>query len=347
MARLRRFAFARPSLLLLSAPTATVVRLAVERFVRGEGWSLASGAADADALVTAGPLPPDLAAIADTLEAQLAPPCERISVTEPDETSERLSELPERLARGGARVPDRPLPEEPPMAGMVEDRDGLMLDALHVPLGPALPFWPPGLRLHVQLRGDVIGHAHAETLGVDGVTGSFWDTAPAGVRALDACVRLFGVAGWHAAHTRCLVLRDRLLARAGGDHQGERGGRRADGGDVRAEVRRLARKARFLDPELRGLAPVPGVGDAADRLRTWLAVAAGGESEAAPGSVETPSPISPARRTLTSAQALDLLPELVTGMELGTARLAVASLDIDVTEAGIGAVAATVGDTHG
>lgn len=340
IARLRRVAFARPSLLVLAAPEATAVRIAVERFARGHGWPMATGPADADVLVTAGSLAADLAAIADTVHGQLAAPCERIDVIEPEQVAERLPELPDRLARGGTPRLARS-PEEPPMAGRVDDPDGLTLDVLHVPLGPVLPFWQPGLRLHVQLRGDVIGQAHAETLGVDGKTGSFWDTAPAGARALDASARVFGVAGWHTAHVRCLALRDRLLEPARND-----GGGGASGDRMSGELRRLARAARLLEPELRGLAAVPDAGDAAERFRGWLAVAsaaapvqaiAGKAAARTTPAGATPDPVG-------SARAFDLLPELLTGVELGAARLAVASLDIDVAEVGSRAAA---GAGHG
>lgn len=44
-----------------------------------------------------------------------------------------------------------------PMAMTDDDvRDGLALDALSVPLGPFLPWMPPGLRLDVTLQGDVV-----------------------------------------------------------------------------------------------------------------------------------------------------------------------------------------------
>lgn len=48
-----------------------------------------------------------------------------------------------------------------PMAMTGEDvRDGLQLDRLTVPLGPFLPFIPPGLQLQVVLQGDVIVQLH-------------------------------------------------------------------------------------------------------------------------------------------------------------------------------------------
>ena len=52
-----------------------------------------------------------------------------------------------------------------PMADRGEDRDGLKLDQLHVPLGPVLPDWPAGLVVRVTLQGDVVQHAEADAVG--------------------------------------------------------------------------------------------------------------------------------------------------------------------------------------
>lgn len=52
--RLRRFAAARPHLLLVDAPGGAAARLAVERFTREQGWPLVDTPADADLLVLAG-----------------------------------------------------------------------------------------------------------------------------------------------------------------------------------------------------------------------------------------------------------------------------------------------------
>jgi hypothetical protein len=46
-----------------------------------------------------------------------------------------------------------------PMAHEGDDRDGLRLDRLHVPLGPVLPDWPAGLVVRLTLQGDARGAA--------------------------------------------------------------------------------------------------------------------------------------------------------------------------------------------
>lgn len=105
------------------------------------------------------------------------------------------------------------MPAGLPMADRAPDRDGLMLDRLHLPLGPVLPFWPAGLVLHVGLQGDVVQEAAAEVLDAGGRAEPFWDGpwrralagdavsrgAVARQRAachLDSLARLLGVAGW-------------------------------------------------------------------------------------------------------------------------------------------------------
>jgi hypothetical protein len=49
-----------------------------------------------------------------------------------------------------------------PMAGLVDDRDGLRLDAVSLPVGPFFPRFPPGLTIEVQWAGDVVVEASVE-----------------------------------------------------------------------------------------------------------------------------------------------------------------------------------------
>ncbi len=51
-----------------------------------------------------------------------------------------------------------------PMAMTGDDRDGLALDRLPVVLGPFLPGFPNGLRVHAVLQGDVVQEAKLEVL---------------------------------------------------------------------------------------------------------------------------------------------------------------------------------------
>ncbi|GGM50959.1 hypothetical protein GCM10012275_22300 [Longimycelium tulufanense] len=291
------------------APGATGPRLAMERFTREHGWSLADTAADADALVEIGELDEPLTAVAEVLWRQLPRPAVRLSLGDEVGVGEALARLPERLRSW--RPTDEPSEEwpEPPMADRAPDRDGLRLDVLRVPLGPVLPYWPAGLRLVVDMQGDVVQFAEVELLGVTGRTRPYWtgETRSA-ARRLDAAARLLGVAGWTAMSTRCQILRDRLLAGGTGTF-------------VATEVDRLARRVRrspLLGAMLRGLAPLPGLGDAHERLSNWLA-----EVARASTADEAGPPV---------AELLNVLPDVVFGAELSVVRLIVASLDLDIAE---------------
>ncbi|HYQ63466.1 hypothetical protein [Actinophytocola sp.] len=140
-----------------------------------------------------------------------------------------------------------------PMADRAPDRDGLMLDQLHVPLGPALPLWPPGLIVHTRLQGDVIQDATVEVL--DGTHDSFWAAHPV-ARRLDASARLLALAGWVDAATTAQRLRDQAL----------------DGTAPQEPLRRWAsrvRRSRSLRWLLAGVGRTES-GDALDRLHGWL-----------------------------------------------------------------------------
>lgn len=193
------------------------------------------------------------------------------------------------------------LPGGIPMADRAADRDGLMLDQLHVPLGPALPLWPAGLIVHTRLQGDIIQQASVEVLVADHAP--FWPTRPPLARGLDSAARLLALAGWDDAASVADRLRDVVL----------------DGGDVRHPVerwRRRVRRSRTLRWLLAGVGVVADgperfVGDALDRLYRLLDDA---EHETAAATQWT----------------VDALPGLLAGAELATARLVVASLDPDV-----------------
>ncbi len=144
------------------------------------------------------------------------------------------------------------MPGGVPMADRAEDRDGLTLDQLHVPLGPALPLWPAGLIVHTRLQGDVVQHASVEVLA--GADDSFWSHHPVAPR-LDSCYRLLALAGWEDAATSAQRLRDDALA-----------GQSPDMRRWAARVRR-SRTLRWL---LAGVGVTPEGDDALDRLHAWL-----------------------------------------------------------------------------
>lgn len=149
------------------------------------------------------------------------------------------------------------MPAGLPMADRGEDRDGLKLDQLHVPLGPVLPEWPAGLVVRVTLQGDVVQHAEVDAVGLAGDGGSFWAepwrraaaggpvTVGAAARRhaaarLDSLGRFLAVVGWDDAAANARALRDDTLR-----------GTSSPGPAVRGLARRVA-KSRLLAWSTRG-----------------------------------------------------------------------------------------------
>ncbi|MFI1953621.1 hypothetical protein ACH437_17535 [Streptomyces xinghaiensis] len=256
-------------------------------------------------------------------------------------------------------TPEMSAPAGLPMAERAEDRDGLTLDRLRLPLGPALPDWPAGLILRLVLQGDVVQRAGTETLPVRRRKDPFWDepwlraargeTVPRAEAArrrcaahLDSLGRFLAVAGWDDPAARARRLRDGALSAEPGDRLGE---------DVVSLARRVAR-SRALRLLTAGLGPLPAAearaagvsgpahtadGDAYDRLLVWL-----DELGRAAGQFGDERPLAREDRagprgTLDSAAPpsrglLDVLPGLLSGAEFAGARIVVASLDPDIDE---------------
>jgi hypothetical protein len=192
-----------------------------------------------------------------------------------------------------------------PMADLGEDRDGLALDRLHVPLGPVLPEWPAGLVLHLTLQGDVVQEATAQVL--DAVADAPVDGL---VRELDALARFLGVAGWGAVAAGARRLRDDLVEGVAAPDVADQ---------VTALVRRV-RRSRTLRWQLRRL-PAGGTDVAALLARRLAAVEA----------------VSAGREVAQRPSAADVAPLLV-GAELAAARLVVAALDPEPVPAGVSRV---------
>jgi hypothetical protein len=229
------------------------------------------------------------------------------------------------------------------MAERAPDRDGLKLDVLHVPLGPVLRDWPGGLRVTLTLQGDVVQAAELHTFDGAGAE-RFWDepwlaavaTRGAAERRrvaahLDSLARFLGVAGWRDQADRACVLRDAVLA-----------GRPAD--ELKPRFERFARRvgrSRVLRWMTRGLGVIdqsavvqyglagPAArrpGDVATRVAGWLA-----ETRVALAAMEDPAPLAddegPRGPVGSDSGLLTVLPPLLDGAELASARLIVASLD--------------------
>ena len=368
----------RPRALLVTCPGATAVRLAAESAVVALGGRLASSPADADVLLVAGRPSADMRAVTESLWAQLPGPAARLTVTEPERVAESLREVLPGLTRARTcpDTEDRNTEGEGtqphgeagghgrhdghaghvgseadmvaglPMAERAEDRDGLKLDVLHVPLGPWLPHWPAGLVIDTRLQGEVIQHAKARPLSARVPFGTpFWDAEgdPVALRRrsaaahLDSLVRLLAVAGWGPAADRARWLRDRAL-----------GEEPAEGllRDFRPWRRRIARSRllRWATDGLGVLTPAHaarlGVGgpaarsaepwDATARWRQWLA-----ETERLLGGERAPEAGprgQPNVHAVPSRALLGTAVELMPGLDLASARVLVASLDPDPDE---------------
>lgn len=333
-----------PHVLIVPAPRATACRLAVEEILAHRGWPAAAGPADTDVLVVAGSPGPALGAAIDRTWALVPTPRARIELTDAADAGAALDAGAGQLTAGGhqpaveSRHPSRPpahadtsdqhaegrshhhghdddgdagmeMPGGLPMADLGEDRDGLKLDRLQVPLGPVLPDWPTGLVLQAVLQGDVIQEVEAEVLDhasdVTAASDPLWNSVEGrAARELDALARLLGVAGWADAASRSRRLRDTLLA----GHPPERVGRAA------APLVRRIRRSRTLRWLVRGIPA--GATDLAGLIQGRLDAV---EAALRPGGA-TELPLR--------GQVVDLAGLLI-GAELAAARLIVAAVDPD------------------
>jgi hypothetical protein len=387
---------ARPHVLVAAMPGGAAVRLAAEARLRRRGWPAALSPADADVLLVAGAPEADIAAAVETAWAAVPAPRVRALVTSPGEVAAALDAAQAELAAGAPRwlpagdaavLPgenggaaagsgssheahemaghhdmgemDMGMPGGLPMAERGEDRDGLKLDRLHVPLGPILTDWPAGLVVRLVLQGDVVQHAEAGAIGLVADGASFWtepwrraaagEPVTTGLAArrragahLDSLTRFLAVAGWDDAAAAARRLRD--------DTVGSR-----PVSSLRPALRRLAAqvaRSRVLAWSTRGAgtlradeAATAGVtgpawragGDVTARYRGWCRELADLTAAFDDGSQLDPAVLEPPRGRLDGAQApsaslLAVLPRLLAGAEFAAARLIVASLDPDLDE---------------
>ncbi len=198
-----------------------------------------------------------------------------------------------------------------PLAEGADDRDGLEMDVLHVRLGVALPYWPAGLVLRCTLQGDVIVDAIVEASDAHSESSERDQSA----RHVDNVVSVLALAGWEAAAADARAIRDGLLENRAQD-AAERLARLHGRLQHSHLLRWSLQNIRPLDAEELQRLGIPShlSGDTYDRLlamvqRARLLL----DGEAAPD-VWVPS--------------AELVAELVTGLDLATARLMVASLNI-------------------
>uniref|UniRef100_A0A5Q5CLA1 Uncharacterized protein n=1 Tax=Mycobacterium sp. (strain JLS) TaxID=164757 RepID=A0A5Q5CLA1_MYCSJ len=209
-----------------------------------------------------------------------------------------------------------------------EDRDGLEMDALHVRLGPFLAYWPAGLMLRCALQGDVITAAQPHLMGAASneqpqpPLGSWMQAA----RHTDHVIDLLVLAGWPRAAARARRLRQVLLDDPVDNLEASK---QADA------LATVVRRSRVLRWALRDLAPIAGDdsdryglaaalgGDTYDRLLTRLDVvqrAVRDEADAA-------------QLHVPDSAVEHMLPDLVEGLDLATARLVIAGLGIELSPA--------------
>lgn len=331
--RLYAFAFARPAVFVAPVPGAPDIRLATLDAVRERRWPLATTPADADLLVICGEPHDELAAAIDRAWAQIPEPRARVTITATSDVPSDLTHAQATLhaapgpgpggrnadeadghgaggdGSGGEHGDHMGVVAGLPMADRGPDRDGLRLDVLHVPFGPLLADWPPGLVLDMAVQGDVVQAASARIAGRSYVPTVPDEPRVRAVAHLDGLGSLLALAGFGAPARQCHRIRDDLYA-----------GRAAAAFPPLARRIRRSRTLRWMlrgvgviTPDRAGL-PAVVYGDAYDRLVRSLAAV---ESALGGG---PPPPAQPAQAVL------DALPGVVDGMELAAVRLLVAGL---------------------
>ncbi|MGW4078992.1 hypothetical protein ACWELB_36865 [Streptomyces asiaticus] len=151
----RRAALGRPHVLLADVAGATETRLSVERELRRLGWPSARSPSSADLLVVVGEPGSEQDALLRELFGDVPRPRARVAVRSPHAATAALREGHLKLltGEGGGTAEDGSSGGHSghedrdgemtvaglPMAERADDRDGLRLDRLHVPLGPVLP----------------------------------------------------------------------------------------------------------------------------------------------------------------------------------------------------------------
>ncbi|GAA0972715.1 NAD(P)H-quinone oxidoreductase subunit K, chloroplastic [Nocardioides aquaticus] len=342
---LTRAAAARAHVLVAEVPGAFEERVALERALERMGWCIAESAADADVLAVVGAPDEALTAVADHVWAQMSEPRVRVHLHADSEAAALLNEARERLRLGARRLtgPDvrrgftpsadamapehddqdgaaehgdhhdhdgghdhsAMMPDGIPLAEGAEDRDGLEMDELHLPLGPVLAHWPAGIVLRVTLHGDVVVGAEVEQLATSRA-GQPDDPVVRAARLLDAAGSVLALAGLPAESARVRRLRDRCLD-----------GELHDGHEVAQLGDRLGRR-RVLRWILSGLIAEGSHGGSEelhDRLTALF------EQARAELDGDAVRPVAPVVRAL---------PALVRGMELAEVRLWVAALGPDL-----------------
>ena len=344
---LARYAVQRAHVLVVEVPGWWSLRVAVERQVLARGWLLSESPADADVLVVCGEPGPELGELVERVWDQLPGPRARLGLPDIAALDGALDQIAEELsdtvshredARQRPSAPDDGAgdmdhgdmgdmgdmdhgdmgdmaPHGIPLAGGGEDRDGLEMDVLHLPLGPVLRHWPAGLVLRCALQGDVVVEAQAWLLD-SGHEATHSAAIPAGAHLCDDVSALLTLAGWTAAAASARTVRNALLDEAP----------REVTGPALERLHREVGGSRLLRWSLHGVGEIGAktiaaqqlpehlAGDVHDRLMRML-------SRGLDATLPEPGP--------EAADLVAALPDLVTGLELAAVRLLVASLALD------------------
>lgn len=332
---LARLASRRLHVLVVEHPGAFLLRARAERACTTRGWVLATSPADADVLLECGASDDErLTTAVGRVWAQVPGPRSRGGLLEVDRVDTTLDALADAYRRWSAEDEPRPEPEQhhpDDMAdmhdmdgahdmgdmemdmsgpggialasGFDDERDGLEMDVLHVPLGPVLSSWPAGLVVTCTLTGDVVSSVEVDVIPDDT---NATPTPDGTAYRLDAAARLLDLAGAVTLAARARRERDHVLDDKTSDLD---------------DLRRRVGRSGALRWSLRRVGTVSGqqadghgwpsawVGDAHDRL-LWLIEARTDPDFAATG-----------LGTLATA-----LPDLLRGSEIAAVRLTVASL---------------------
>ena len=218
------------------------------------------------------------------------------------------------------------------------DRDGLEMDVLHLKLGPVLRHWPAGLVLRCTLQGDLIVKAEASTVGTTTPGPAVLSSMETALRRCDDLVALLFLAGSDNAARRIRRTRDQLMSLASREE--------IPTSDLEMvvtdfrTVRRRLRRSRILRWSLRGVGraeqhgleaasfPMDLQGDSYDRMLRLLDLIV---DDLTFGAGVAPHPQQHAD------VGPDVVARLVTGLDLATARLVVAS---------VGGLRITAGGAH-
>jgi hypothetical protein len=377
--QLARLAATAVHVLIVEVPGWGETRILLEAELNRRGWISALSPADADLLAICGTPGEELRAVCDRVWDQLPGPRTRVNLTasaqvsasldaavvdlvddfrqRQDAASRSLSSAPEGSAPEHS-APEHSAPDAVghesmemlihgiPLAGGGDDRDGLEMDVLTLPLGPVLSHWPAGLVVECVLQGDVIVSAEARILAA--ASASAEPKTPIVdehrqrlIRLCDQAAQLLALAGWGSAAQSACRLRD---AAAGGAVIADQAG-------AIDRLRRRVERSVMLRWSLKGLtvdvangranaAAVPSTessGDIRLRLIGWLSEA----TELADTGQFRMRPPTGAEAAQQTQDRLATLPELLSGTDVGTARLLIAGLGLDTA-----AVASQEGSTH-